>query len=86
MVSFVVCEAIQYLKALQRKIKPCRIQKKKRNVKTNAQKKWAVKTRPFGREASIVTLQKSSCKQFKQFACLLTPRRSRRRQTRLEAS
>jgi hypothetical protein len=23
-------------------------------AKTNAQKKWAVKTRPFGREASIV--------------------------------
>jgi hypothetical protein len=37
---------------------------KNRYSKTNAQKKWAVKTRPFGREALIVTCCASRCKQF----------------------
>jgi hypothetical protein len=32
-----------------------KVSQKTKGVKTNAQKKWAVKTRPFGREASIVT-------------------------------
>jgi hypothetical protein len=31
-------------------------------LKTNAQKKWAVKTRPFGREGHIVTLPAPGCK------------------------
>jgi hypothetical protein len=31
-------------------------------LKTNAQKKWAVKTRPFGREAHIVTRPAPGCK------------------------
>ncbi|WP_341904200.1 hypothetical protein [Polaromonas sp. YR568] len=35
-----------------------------RNPKTNAQKKWAVETRPFGREASIVTRSRGRRKQF----------------------
>jgi hypothetical protein len=37
---------------------------KNRYSKTNAQKKWAVKTRPFGREALIVTRRAPRCKQF----------------------
>ena len=35
-------------------------------VKTDAQKKWAVKTRPFGREAHSVTRDLRVCKQFAQ--------------------
>jgi hypothetical protein len=31
-------------------------------LKTNAQKKWAVKTRPFGREGRIVTPPAPGCK------------------------
>jgi hypothetical protein len=31
-------------------------------LKTNAQKKWAVKTRPFGREVRIVALPALRCK------------------------
>jgi hypothetical protein len=34
-------------------------------LKTNAQKKWAVKTRPFGREESIVTRPKPGCKRLR---------------------
>jgi hypothetical protein len=34
-------------------------------LKTNAQKKWAVKTRPFGREAGIVTRPKPGCKRLR---------------------
>ncbi|MES2685195.1 MAG: hypothetical protein V4706_00145 [Pseudomonadota bacterium] len=33
-------------------------------AKTNAQKKWAVKTRPFGREADILPRCARVCKQF----------------------
>jgi hypothetical protein len=33
-------------------------------AKTNAQKKWAVKTRPFGREAHILPRCARVCKQF----------------------
>jgi hypothetical protein len=39
--------------------KAIQYRKRIRNAKTNAQKKWAVKTRPFGREARIVALSKA---------------------------
>jgi hypothetical protein len=38
-------------------------QKLIRSAKTNAQKKWAVKTRPFGREARIVAPLMPACNQ-----------------------
>jgi hypothetical protein len=42
--------------------KAIQYRKRIRNAKTNAQKKWAVKTRPFGREARIVALSQARCK------------------------